>query len=50
VGTFKYLNSVKNAKGGCEEDVRHHIKAAWQKWKDLSSVVCDGIMSAKVKS
>jgi hypothetical protein len=27
VGIFKYLGSVINAKGGCEEDVRHRMKA-----------------------
>jgi hypothetical protein len=49
VGTPKYLGLVIKAKGGCEEDVRHCIKAAWQKWKDLFSVVCDRNRSAKVK-
>jgi hypothetical protein len=38
-----------NAKGGCEEDVRHRTKAARRKWKDLSSEVCGRKMSAKVK-
>jgi len=27
VETFKYLGSVINVKGGCEEDVMHRIKA-----------------------
>jgi len=30
VETFKYLGSVINARGGCEEDAMHRIKAAWQ--------------------
>jgi hypothetical protein len=49
VETFKYLGSTVNAKGGCEEDVKNRIKAAWQKWKDLSGVVCDRKMPVGVK-
>jgi len=41
VKTFKYLGSVVNAMGGCEEDVKPRTTAAWQKWKDLSGVACD---------
>jgi len=41
IKSFKYLGSVVNAKGGCEEDVMHRIKSDWQKWKELSGVVCD---------
>jgi len=29
VETVKYLGSTVNAKGGCEEDVKNRIKAAW---------------------
>src|SRR6218665_2260301 len=43
--TFKYLGSVMNAKGGCEQDV----KAAWQKWKDLAGVLCDAKMPKYLK-
>jgi len=49
VETFKYLGSVINAKGGCEEDVMHRIKPVWQKWKELSGVVCDRKMPVAVK-
>jgi hypothetical protein len=49
VVTFKYLGSVVTAKGGCEEDVKHRIKAAWQKWKELSGVVCDKRMPVWIK-
>jgi len=41
VEPIKYLGSTVNVKGGCEEDVKNRIKAAWQKWKQLSGVVCD---------
>ena len=49
VETFRYLGSIVNAKGGCEEDVKHRIKAAWQKWKELEGVVCDRKMPVRVK-
>lgn len=49
VKTFKYLGSTVNANGGCEEDVKHRIKAAWQKWRDLSGVVCDKKMPVRIK-
>ena len=29
--TFKYLGSVMNAKGGCEQDVKNRIKGACEK-------------------
>ena len=41
VESFRYLGSMVNATGGCEEDVKHRIKAAWQKWKDISGDVCN---------
>ena len=35
------------AKGGCEQDVKNRIKAAWQKWKDLQDVLCDAKISKR---
>ena len=49
VETFKYLGSMINAKGGCEADVKHRIGAAWQKWKELSGVLCDKRMPSHIK-
>ena len=49
VETFKYLGSYVNAKGGCEEDVKHRFTVAWQKWKDLAGVVCDRIMPVWIR-
>ena len=49
VETFRYLGSVLNAKGGCEEEVRQRIKSAWMKWKDLSGVLCDKKMPVRIK-
>src|SRR6218665_2868917 len=47
--TFKYLGSVMNATGGCEQDVKNRIKAASQKWKDLAGVLCDAKMPKYLK-
>ena len=30
-----------NAKGGFEHNVKNKIKIAWQKWIDLTNVLCD---------
>lgn len=49
VETFKYLGSIMNAKGGCEQDVKNRIKAAWQKWRDLSCVLCDPKITVRLK-
>jgi len=49
VKTFKYPVSYVNAKCGCEEDVKHRIAVAWQKWKELAGVVCDRTMLTRVK-
>jgi len=46
--TLKYRGSTINAKGGCEEDAKNRIKAAWQKWKELSGVVCDRKLRVRV--
>jgi len=35
--------------GGSEEDVRARLAAAWKKWHDLTSVLCDQRMSVAVK-
>jgi hypothetical protein len=49
VETFKYLGSMLNAKGGCEVDVRNRKKAAWQKWRDLTGVLCDQKISVQLR-
>src|SRR6218665_3682002 len=42
--TFKYLGSTFSAQSGCEHDVRNRIKIAWQKWRELTCVLCDNKM------
>lgn len=47
--TFKYLGSTFSAQGGCEHDVRNRIKIAWQKWRELTCVLCDNKMPIQIK-
>jgi len=49
VENFRYLESVFHATGGCEEDVKARISAAWKKWCELSGVLCDQRMPIAVK-
>ena len=45
---FKYLGSTVSSDGRCEEEVRR-IQAGWMSWKNVSGVLCDRKLSAKVK-
>jgi hypothetical protein len=47
--TFKYLGSTMNAQGGCEVDIRNRIRLAWQKWRELTAVLCDAKMPIQLK-
>ena len=38
---FRYLESVINATGGSEEDIKARTVATWKKWHDLTAVLCD---------
>jgi len=46
---FKYLGSVLQVDGGCEEDVSHRIKAGWLKWRRAMGVLCDRKILNKLK-
>ena len=45
----KYLGDVIEETGGCEMAVRVRVKAAWQKWRDFSAVLCDARLLVKLK-
>jgi hypothetical protein len=49
VEDFKYLGSVMHNTGGCEQDVKNRIKSAWQKWRDLTGVICDPKITVALK-
>ena len=46
---FKYLGSIIQKDGGCEEDVSHRIQVGWMKWKLASGVLCDRKIPMKLK-
>ncbi len=46
---FKYLDSIVQVDGGCEEDVSHRIKAGRLKWRSATGVLCDRKILIKLK-
>ncbi len=46
---FKYLGSILQVYGGCEEDISHRIKAGWLKWRSATGVLCDRKIPNKLK-
>ena len=50
VKEFCYLGTVIEEKGGCSKAVRARIGKAWQKWREVTGVVCDERMSLKTKA
>ena len=47
--SFKSLRSVISELGGCEEEVRCIVKAAWNKWIEPSGIAHDKEMTRKLK-
>ena len=41
VDSFSYLASTIQAEGGCEKDVTNVINAGWNRWREMSGVICD---------
>ncbi len=46
---FKYVGSILQVDGGCEENVNHRIKAGWLKQRSTTVVLCDRKISNKLK-
>jgi len=49
VEKFKYLGSIIQQKVEIDEDINHHIKVGWQKWKYASGVLCGKRMHVRLK-
>ncbi|XP_047488444.1 uncharacterized protein LOC125038865 [Penaeus chinensis] len=47
---FKYFGSTMASEGGCEGAEKDRVKAAWAKWREVSAVMCDKKLPAKLKS
>ena len=50
VDEFCYLGTVIEEKGGCSKSVRARIGKVWQKWREVTGVVCDKRMPLKMKA
>ncbi|XP_059281211.1 uncharacterized protein LOC132034891 [Lycium ferocissimum] len=48
-GSFKYLGAMIQDNGEIDEDVTHHIRAGWLRWRLASSVLCDKKVPPKLK-
>ena len=47
--SFKYLGATIDQEGGCGAEVRRRIGVAWDRWRDLSGVMCDKKVPTKLK-
>ena len=46
---FKYLGTTIHQEGGCKKEIELRISKAWNKWEELSGVLCDRKMPAHLK-
>ena len=49
VSKLKNLGSILDAEGGVETDCKNRICLAWNKWRELTGVVCDKKVPLKLK-
>lgn len=47
--SFKYLGSVVNQQGDCDQDVNHRVSVGWLKWQQNTPLFCDKRMPVKLK-
>ena len=46
---FKYLGTTIHQEGGCKAEVELRIGKAWNKWRELTGVLCDRKVPKKLK-
>ena len=46
---FKYLGTTIHQDGGCKTEVQLRISRAWDKWRELTGVLCDKKVPKKLK-
>ena len=49
VNSFRYLGTTINQTGSCGEEVKARVQRAWNKWREVSGIVCDKRMPLKLK-
>jgi len=49
VGKFQYLGSIIEERSDIDADINQCIRVAWQKWKNVSGVLCDKKIPVRLK-
>ena len=49
VTTFKYLESMFDAEDGTTTDCKNRVRLAWNKWREVTGVICDKKVPVKLK-
>ena len=49
VTTFKYIGSMFDAEGGTTTDCKNRVRLAWNKWREVTGVICDKKVPIKLK-
>ena len=49
VTTLKYLGSMFDAEGGTTTDCKNRVLLAWNKWREVTGVICDKKVPVKLK-
>ena len=49
VRSFKYLGSELMTEEGVNAAVKHRVQTAWNKWREITGVICDRKTSRKLK-
>ena len=49
VTTFKDLGSMFDAEGGTTTDCKNRVGLAWNKWREVTGVICDKKVPVKLK-
>ncbi|MCJ8736340.1 hypothetical protein PDJAM_G00258720 [Pangasius djambal] len=49
VQEFKYLGSTVQSNGECGKEVKKRVQAGWNGWRNVSGVLCDRKISARIK-
>jgi hypothetical protein len=47
--SFKYLGTNKDQEGGCSKEVAKRIECAWNRWRELTGILCDRKIPTKLK-
>lgn len=49
VKSFKYLGAMTEASGGLDKEINHRIQSGWNNWRNITGVICDRRVPAKLK-